>query len=39
MRRWVIKVAWYWYETHFYIHGLRMMGRYGFHLEYERGWL
>jgi len=39
MRGLLIKVAWYWYETHFYIHGLRMMSWYGFNLEYERGWL
>jgi len=26
----VIKVTWYWYETQFYIHGLRRMNGYGF---------
>jgi len=31
----VIKVAWFWYETQFYIRGLRMMSEYGFNLEYE----
>ena len=25
-----IKVTWYWYEMKFYIHGLRIMGWYGF---------
>jgi len=39
MRWLVIKVAWYWYEIQFYIHGLRMMSWYGYNLEYERGWL
>jgi len=26
----IIKVAWYWHEVRFYIHGSRMMSWYGF---------
>jgi len=37
----VIKVAWYWYEIWFYIHGLRIMSWYGFTgnmKEVIKGW-
>jgi len=30
-----IKVAWYWYEIHFYIHGFRRMSWNEFNMEYE----
>jgi len=33
----VIKVAWYWYEIQFYIHGLTMMSWCGFNMEFEWG--
>jgi len=30
-----IKMAWYWYEVKFYIHGLGRMRWYGFNMEYK----
>jgi len=32
-----MKVAWYWYEMKFYIHGLGWMSRYEFHMWHEWG--
>jgi len=37
MRWLVIKVAWYWYEMKFYIHGLERMSWYGLHMWWEWG--
>ena len=32
-----IKMAWYWYEVKFYIHGLGMISWNGFNIKYEWG--
>jgi len=37
MRWLVIKVAWYWDEMKFYIHGLGRRSWYGFNIDYEWG--